>query len=135
MPGLRLIPAHDAGEDCPHSLEWIKDKALLAGVEDSEKKSFFTMTNKDRMSREEDDIILFTSNNKKIRSLGSETLGKLLLDRRCKSNVCSEAWWLDFYKNLTEKDKVKVKVKDSDKNFRFGGGMVLTGDIPSTAGW
>ena len=51
-------------QDFPHSWERMKGKALLAGLED--------MTNKDGMSREKDNIILFTGNKKKIRSLGSE---------------------------------------------------------------
>ena len=42
------------------------------------------------------------------------------------SYVYSEAWWLDFYKNLTEEDKVKVRVKNGDKKIRVGGVEVLT---------
>ena len=39
----------------------------------------------------EDNIILFTGNNKeKICSLGSETPGRLLLDSGCMSNVCGD---------------------------------------------
>ena len=66
-------------QDFPHSWERMKGKALLAGLEDSEEESFI-LTNKDGMSGEKDNIILFTGNKKKIRSLGSETLGLLLLD-------------------------------------------------------
>ena len=36
-------------QDCPHSWKRMKGKVLLAGVEDSEEESFFTMINKDRM--------------------------------------------------------------------------------------
>ena len=109
-------------QECPHSWEKMgKGKAYIA--EDSEEESFFTMSNKIYGSRkeEENDIILYTGNNKeKIVCLGSETLGRLLLDCGCTRNVCGEEWWWDFYENLSEEDKAKVKMEDSGKKkFRF----------------
>ena len=113
-------------QDCPHSWEKMKGRAYVA-EEDNDDESFFTMANKHKMSREEDDVILYTGNDKeKMSSLGSETLGRLLLDSGCTRNVCGEDWWLDFYESMNENDKAEVKVEDGgEKKFRFGGGEVL----------
>ena len=113
-------------QDCQHSWEKMKGKAFVA--EDAEDESFFTMANRPGMSGEEDDIILYTGNSReRISSLGSETLGRLLLDTGCTRNVCGEAWWLDYYESLADEDKDKVKEEDGGKKkFRFGGGEVLT---------
>ena len=115
-------------QDCPHSWEKMKGKAYVA-EEDNEEKSFFTMVNRHNRYKEEDDVILYTGSDKeKISSLGSESLGRLLLDSGCTRNVCSEAWWLDFYESLAEEHKAEVKVEDGgEKRFRFGGGEVLKG--------
>ena len=47
MLGLRLILARDAGLST--QLRTDEGQGDLAGVEDSEEESFFTMINKDRM--------------------------------------------------------------------------------------
>ena len=113
-------------QECQHSWERMKGKAYMA--EEQEEESYFTMANRTVASKEEDDVILYTGNSKeRISNLGSETLGRLLLDTGCTRNVCGEAWWLDYYENLTEEDKAKVKEEDGgEKKFRFGGGEVLT---------
>ena len=114
--------------DCQHSWERMKGKAFVVEEQEQE-ESYFTMANRPGVSDEEDDVILFTGNSKeRINSLGSETLGRLLLDTGCtRRNVCGEAWWSDYYKNLTEEDKGKVKEEEGGgKKFRFGGGEVLT---------
>ena len=117
---------HLMGE-CPHSWEKMKGKVFMVEEDAGEEESFYTMA-KNRMPKEEDDVILFTGSNKeKISSLGSETLGRMLLDSGCTRNVCGESWWLDYYDNLDEEDKNEVRVEDGgEKRFRFGGGEVLT---------
>ena len=117
---------HLMGE-CPHSWEKMKGKVFMVEEDAEEEESFYTMA-KNRMPKEEDDVILFTGSNKeKISSLGSETLGRMLLDSGCTRNVCGESWWLDYYDNLDEEDKNEVRVEDGgEKRFRFGGGEVLT---------
>ena len=97
------------------------------------------MENKQDVPEEEEDVILFTVNNKEsISSLGSETLGRLLLDTGCTRNVCGQTWWRDFQEGLSVEDRDRVQVEDGGgKKFRFGGGEVLTAlekVVSSTAG-
>ena len=77
--------------DCQHSWEKMKSKTLLAKEAWGEES--YIMENKRDVLVKEEDAILFTSNNKeRISSLGSETLGRLLLDTGCTKNVCGQTW-------------------------------------------
>ena len=113
---------------CPHSYKKMQNKVYTAEEEADEAEGFFTTGYKAELGslmtdREAHDVILYTGNKeRRIASLGSETLGCALLDSGCTSNVCGEMWWRSYFDGLGEQDKMKVKIMSSDnKKFRFGG--------------
>ena len=125
--------------DCPDSYENLRkfrSMALAASPteETEEEEAYFTsnlagVMRKVEQRGEAEDIILFTSNKQRITELGGETLGCLLLDCGCSSNVAGEGWWRSYQASLPAELQKKVKVLPSlGKKFRFGGGEVL----PST---
>ena len=122
--------------DCPDSYENLRkfrSMALAAApVEEEQEEAYFTdnlagIMRKMEQSGEAEDIILYTGSRKKITGLGGETLGSLLLDCGCSSNVAGEGWWNSYQASLSPELKRKVQVYPSGgKKFRFGGGEVLT---------
>ena len=125
--------------DCPDSYEnqaKLKSQAFAAeavenGDKDDESSILFTSDSKYFMKKfiqdgEAEDVILYTSNKEKIKNLNSESLGSILLDCGCTSNVMGLAWWESFQACLSQENKSKVKIEDpAGKKFRFGGGEVL----------
>ena len=122
--------------DCPDSYENLRKSRSLAlaaaPAEKEEEESYFTDTLAGIMRKvgqggEAEDIILYTGSRKKVTGLSGETLGSLLLDCGCSSNVAGEGWWNSYQASLVPELKKKVQVFPSrGKKFRFGGGKVLT---------
>ena len=72
------------------------------------------------------DVILYTGNKLKIANLSSESLGCILLDCGCTSNVMGKSWWESYKACLSAENLNKVVEEDpGTKKFRFGGGEVL----------
>ena len=126
--------------DCPDSYENLRkfrSMALAAAPTDeteAAEDAYFTsnlagVLRKVEQGGAAEDIILYTGNRQSITELGGETLGCLLLDCGCSSNVAGEGWWRSYKASLPAELQKKVQVLPSlGKKFRFGGGKVL----PST---
>ena len=70
---------------------------------------------------------LHRQKKERISNLGSETLGRLLLDTGFTKNVCGQTRWRDFHESLSTEDRNRVRMEDGGgRKFRFGGGKVLT---------
>ena len=83
-----------------------------------------------------EDLGLFNNNKQRILEMDKETLGSILLNCGCSSNMASVGWWSNYFDTRPLSTKRKVKVSPSDgKKFRFRGAPCKkVGKIPRQTG-
>ena len=119
-------------DTCPHKWENLESSKVVSTEEEAaytEEETFFTSGCGVPKTADCEDIILYTGRSKeKASGLCRETLGCLVLDCGCTSNVCGELWLDSYLTALSEEDTQSVKevVGEKMKRFRFGGDEVLS---------